>query len=101
MALIDCTECGKQVSSTAAACPGCGAPITEIRHVAAAGAPVATTQTTSKKLKKELLYSGFAILVGVIWMLFGGESSTWAILLTVGGVIWAIRTKVRIWWHHG
>jgi endogenous inhibitor of DNA gyrase (YacG/DUF329 family) len=27
MALVDCPECGKQVSSEAAACPGCGHPI--------------------------------------------------------------------------
>ena len=26
MALINCHECGKQISSTAPACPGCGAP---------------------------------------------------------------------------
>jgi len=26
MALIKCTECGKEVSDKAAACPGCGAP---------------------------------------------------------------------------
>ena len=27
MALIDCPDCGKQVSSNAPACPNCGAPI--------------------------------------------------------------------------
>lgn len=27
MALIKCTECGRDVSDLAAACPGCGAPI--------------------------------------------------------------------------
>lgn len=27
MALIKCTECGKEISSQAAACPGCGAPV--------------------------------------------------------------------------
>lgn len=27
MALIKCTECGKDVSDKAAACPGCGAPL--------------------------------------------------------------------------
>jgi hypothetical protein len=26
MALINCHECGKQISDTAPACPGCGAP---------------------------------------------------------------------------
>ena len=27
MALINCTECGKEISDKAAACPNCGAPI--------------------------------------------------------------------------
>ncbi|MFZ6696827.1 zinc-ribbon domain-containing protein [Stenotrophomonas acidaminiphila] len=27
MALIKCTECGRELSDKAAACPGCGAPI--------------------------------------------------------------------------
>jgi uncharacterized membrane protein YdbT with pleckstrin-like domain len=29
MALISCPECGKQVSTAAAACPGCGFPVAE------------------------------------------------------------------------
>lgn len=27
MALIDCAECGKKVSTLAASCPSCGAPV--------------------------------------------------------------------------
>lgn len=30
MALIKCTECGKEFSDKAAACPNCGCPIQEI-----------------------------------------------------------------------
>jgi uncharacterized membrane protein YdbT with pleckstrin-like domain len=39
MALINCPECGKQVSSEAPACPGCGYPIAEKRPQAQAAAP--------------------------------------------------------------
>lgn len=38
MALISCTECGRQVSDKAATCPGCGAPI------GAPAAPLADSQ---------------------------------------------------------
>ena len=31
MALIPCAECGKQVSTLAAACPSCGAPVADAR----------------------------------------------------------------------
>lgn len=27
MALIKCPECGREISDTASACPGCGAPV--------------------------------------------------------------------------
>jgi hypothetical protein len=30
MSLISCNECGKEISSKAAACPGCGAPLQNI-----------------------------------------------------------------------
>lgn len=32
MALINCSECGKQVSDKAVACPNCGAPISVEPH---------------------------------------------------------------------
>ena len=32
MALIDCPECGRRISSTAEACPGCGYPVAERRQ---------------------------------------------------------------------
>lgn len=32
MALIECTECGRQISSKAAACPGCGNPAAEAKN---------------------------------------------------------------------
>jgi DNA-directed RNA polymerase subunit RPC12/RpoP len=41
MALMKCSECGKDVSSKAAACPHCGAPV--------AVAPNVTPQVESKK----------------------------------------------------
>lgn len=31
MALVTCRECGRQVSDQAAACPGCGAPVSVVR----------------------------------------------------------------------
>ena len=35
MALISCTECGKQISDKASACPHCGAPVTAPNEAAA------------------------------------------------------------------
>ncbi len=32
MSLINCSECGKQISDTAASCPNCGAPVKPKKH---------------------------------------------------------------------
>lgn len=38
MALIQCSECNHEVSSKAASCPKCGAPVAKEKAVARAGA---------------------------------------------------------------
>ena len=102
MALINCPECKNQVSSTAAACPKCGAPVSGSMG---AGTPLATTQLTSKRLKIQIVYSSLAFWIGVLWLVISclGEEETASplagILLTIG-MIWYIVTKIRIWWHH-
>jgi uncharacterized membrane protein YdbT with pleckstrin-like domain len=49
MALINCPECGKQVSTEAKVCPGCGYPIAEKQAasqvVPASGGPLPATHT--------------------------------------------------------
>jgi zinc-ribbon domain len=41
MALIKCSECGREISDRAEACPGCGAPVTANPEQRLAGAPTA------------------------------------------------------------
>lgn len=107
MALISCPECNNQVSSTAAACPKCGAPIAEAVGSKAAGAPLTTVQETSKKLKLHIIISSIIFWMGVVWLFVninaakqGGEPSAIPGLLLFIGVVWYIVTRFRIWWHH-
>jgi len=51
MLLINCNECNKEVSSQAACCPHCGAPIAIAQESKVAGTPLTTVQETSKKLR--------------------------------------------------
>lgn len=44
MALIDCPECGKQVSTAAKACPACGFPVAE-KVVSPAASPSAANES--------------------------------------------------------
>lgn len=45
MALVSCSECGREISDRAAACPGCGAPV-------GASTPAAPQQITRVKYNK-------------------------------------------------
>lgn len=58
MALISCSECGKEVSDKAAACPGCGAPIAAIAIAAPQAPPRAVVvparvQIDNKRIRVE------------------------------------------------
>lgn len=104
MALIKCPECKKQVSSTAASCPQCGAPIA---GSVGAGTPLVTTQLTSKRLKTQIALSALMFCIGAIWAFVGANvdenasPSPVAIIISIVGIIWFIVTRIRIWWHHG
>lgn len=57
MALIKCSECGKEVSSLASTCPQCGAPI------ASSVAPSSSTEITNKPPQQE---PGLKIVQGIV-----------------------------------
>jgi len=109
MSLIDCPECKAQVSSTAEACPHCGAPIAGAKEGRAAGAPLTTVQETSKKLKLQIIFSAIIFWVGAIWLFAESnaakdnatlEPSVTPPLLILVGLMWYLITRFRIWWHH-
>jgi len=70
MALIKCSECGKEVSEKATSCPHCGNPIEQIKI------PTQPQKTNSTKRKNELLILIALIFIGVlISQLFKSNSS--------------------------
>jgi DNA-directed RNA polymerase subunit RPC12/RpoP len=58
MALIDCTECGKEISDRAASCPHCGGPVTKPVK------PVKVVATTYSEPKKSMALRN-VILAGI------------------------------------
>jgi hypothetical protein len=65
MALIDCPECGKQVSTAAKACPNCGYPVAE--HVAKTeGASKTPLDSLNAQILAEIRPSWW----GYFWHLF-------------------------------
>ena len=104
MSLIKCSECGTDVSSLAAACPRCAAPIANQAAARAVGQSVTTTELTSKALKKQALLATMTACIGVVLLVAAEPASgTGAIggLMAFGGLVWFIATRLRTWWHHG
>lgn len=95
MALIKCSECGKDISSQAPACPNCGKP------QAISGAVPTTIEQTSKKWKKVHLVSWGMIIGGLIFM--GNDPAYglgfWGgVNLIIFGIILRYIGKIGAWW---
>lgn len=77
MALISCPECGRQISSSAFSCPGCGYPINP------------QTQVEIKK-KKSTRKTRRANKSGTVYPLSGKRRNPWVAAVTVG---WELNEK--------
>jgi len=98
MALINCPECGREVSSNAPTCPGCGVIINN---------QVVIIEKTRKRLKWHLLLSHWLMWTGLLTaiLLIGNndsvpESVNYAYLAVLFGAGLFFITKIRIWWNH-
>ncbi len=107
MALIECNECGKKVSSKALSCPECGYPIADEAEVEAIGTPVTTVQETSKAIKSHIAMAACLIIGGCTFSMvssaggtenFGFKLGIWMMLI---GFVWYLISQIRGWWHHG
>lgn len=87
MALIDCPDCGKQVSDKATACPSCAHPIQAM-----------TIEVTGKKWKAQQLAFGVLTVIG-FFTVFSYPAAGG--LLCIAGLTGLIRARVGAWWQHG
>jgi len=71
MALISCRECGKQVSTEAAACPACGAPPTKVPKPLMPPMPARAEGATAGRVLK-WVGGGFAAFVALV-LYFGSK----------------------------
>lgn len=100
--LIQCRECGGQVSSQAATCPQCGAPTGK------GPAGTRTVEQTAKRWKGLTLIGGLLLAGGLVVLILDlmtsgamGNLTPYAILaIIIGGGAYAI-ARVCAWWYHG
>ncbi len=84
MALIECPECGREVSSSAAACPACAYPV-------GTGTPAEPPRAVSRPPKRLWWKTTISIVgrltVGAIMVAAGGDESEATIAAVIGGLI--------------
>jgi len=75
MALIECYECGRQISDSATSCPGCGAPIRTRKYKKGDILPYTEQEVavllSKKKKTNHILHLFLSLLTGVwviIWI---------------------------------
>lgn len=96
MALLACSECGRQVSSKAAACPACGAPVAAPVLAGKQNGVGVTTQATGKDLKVHLVLSSMAFWFGLL----SGFVTPLGFALAFIGMIWYFIARITRWWRH-
>lgn len=98
MALVECPDCGKKVSDSAPACPGCGCP-------AGHTSTPREIEQTSKQYKSQQVIAVFVFFIGLLVLVFGGFNqggvTIFATLAVAAGAILMIRAKFGAWWHNG
>ena len=71
-----------------------------------------TIEKTGKSLKMQQLLSFLCIVIGfgIAAIAIGtrqpgtteiSSAATWGSLMFVGGLVWRVVTRIRVWWHHG
>ena len=97
MALIKCSECGKEISDKANTCPSCGNPINSQSVVTDQNSRVEIVQT-SKKWKKTWLW-GFLLLIGG-WIMCIKSLGLGIFMMFIGFTL-AIISAIGRWWTNG
>lgn len=94
MALIKCSECGKEISDKAETCPSCGNPINKTPEVN----KTVEIEQTNKKWKKRRIWGLIFLFGGLIVM---SQSLGLGILLIFIAIIIGITANVGAWWTNG
>lgn len=79
MALVTCTECSKQVSDRATACPTCGAPIEPVPNSQPSARQAEAPKQQGRGWLRALLVAGAGLVL--LLMLRQGTSDPWAVVL--------------------
>ena len=108
MALINCPECGTQVSDKAEKCPSCAYPFKEKASSQQETMKVSEVQFTKKKHKRRFIWAALMGVIGFILVISGlsndsekiSPSFIIGLLLLVIAIIYSIIVRAIRWWEH-
>lgn len=109
MSLINCSECNKEISDKAEACPNCGNPIQAviIEKSQTAPTPPVLIEQTSKKWKSVIVVATMIIIIALLMFLngvlqggFDNPLTSWGLFLIFIGFITLMVGKFGAWWSH-
>lgn len=73
MALVECHECGRQISDSASSCPGCGAPVRAKQHKKGDTIPYTDQEVavllSKKKKTSHVLHLLLSVITAGFWVL--------------------------------
>lgn len=73
MALVECHECGKQISDSASSCPSCGAPVRAKKHKKGDTLPYTDQEVavllSKKKKTSHVLHLILSLVTAGIWVI--------------------------------
>ncbi|HJV75378.1 MAG TPA: zinc-ribbon domain-containing protein [Noviherbaspirillum sp.] len=99
MALVNCPECSKSISDSAASCPSCGHPMQTINAGVQQPKGVVTTQATAKRYKGLQLIGGGLFATGIVVIM--AKEPVAGVVLSVVGLGVYFYARIGAWWNHG
>jgi len=87
MALINCPECGNQISDKAVSCPHCGTPIAAIQS------DISKPVVIKPKYKTQRLFAVALTLISLVVLMATKGSIVWG-LLFFAGLAWFIVLRI-------
>jgi hypothetical protein len=102
MTMISCSECGRSISDRAAACVGCGAPLSAPSSIPLAPVPSTQLPPTRRQIRWRLLIASLMLVSGVIAARqalhlprYAHLASSVATALILVGLVWLLITLVQ------
>lgn len=107
MALVNCSECGREISDQAPSCPNCGFVVNQQTQATKVDLNFNKYELTSKKWKKYKIIGFPLLIIGLIMFMANLAPGTnpagfvFGLLFTLVGVVLLIVSSLGNWWDRG